>query len=401
MKLWQTADSMDARIEAFTIGNDPVLDQDLIPFDCLATIAHVTMLKEIGILDSDEAEKLVQSLNEIINLHSRGQFSIQPNQEDGHTAIEEFLTGRLGVTGKKVHTGRSRNDQVLTAIRLYEKFAIEELLQLTENLAAAFDRFAQANTGFPLPGYTHTRKAMPFTVREWAMAFHDALQDDVKLFQGTYELIDQNPLGTGAGYGVPLPVNRQITTDLLGFSRILDNPMYAQNSRGKFESRILNDCAMVLYDLNKWASDLIFFTLPEIGYFSLDPSMVTGSSIMPHKQNPDVLELIRASYHQVVGYEYQLKMIPGNLISGYHRDLQFTKEPLMRGLKTCRDVLEASQVVLKGLTANPDNLRMAMTTELLSVQKVMDLVNSGMPFRDAYRQISQIYKPDKPSEDSL
>jgi argininosuccinate lyase len=400
MKLWQTADSMNARVETFTIGNDPVLDQELIPFDCMATIAHVTMLMEIGVLDLDEAEKLIETLNELIDLHSRGQFKIQPDQEDGHSAIEDFLTNRLGNVGKKVHTGRSRNDQVLTAIRLFEKFAIDELIQLVDNLADSFSQFANANSGYPLPGYTHTRKAMPFTVKDWALSFHDALRDDMTLLKCSLNLIDQNPLGTGAGYGVPLPLNRQTTTNLLGFNRVMVNPMYAQNSRGKFESRILNDCLMVMYDLNKWASDLIFFTIPDIGYFNIDPSMVTGSSIMPHKQNPDVLELIRASYHQVAGYEYQLKMIPGNLISGYHRDLQYTKEPLMKGLKTCRDVLEASQVVLKGLTINADKLNSAMTPELLSVQKVMDLVNAGMPFRDAYRTISKMYKPDQPAEDS-
>lgn len=390
MKLWQTADSMDARIEAFTTGNDPVLDQELIPFDCNATIAHVTMLQEIGILDAGEAEQLIGGLKELISLHSRGQFHIRPDQEDGHTAIEDFLTDRLGDTGKKVHTGRSRNDQVLTAVRLYEKSAVVELIDLTENLSYLLKEFGDTHAGIPLPGYTHTRKAMPFSVKDWAVAFHDALRDDVKMLHGTYELIDQNPLGTGAGYGVPLPLNRQSTTDLMGFSRIMENPMYAQNSRGKFESRLLNDCLMILYDLNKWASDLIFYTLPDLGYFNLDPSMVTGSSIMPHKKNPDVLELIRAAYHQVAGYEYQLRMTPVNLISGYHRDLQYTKEPLMRGLKTCRDVLEASQVVLKGLSPDPDNLRKAMTGELLSVQKVMDLVNSGMPFRDAYRQIKNM-----------
>ncbi|MCX6223849.1 MAG: argininosuccinate lyase [Bacteroidia bacterium] len=390
MKLWQTADSMDVRIEAFNIGNDPVLDQELIPFDCLATIAHVTMLQEIGILTASETEKLIAALNELIILHGRGRFQVRPDQEDGHTAIEDFLTSLLGDTGKKVHTGRSRNDQVLTALRLYEKFALEELIQLAENMAASLQQFALANAGLPLPGFTHTRKAMPFSVKDWAMAFHDALKDDINLLHGTYTLIDQNPLGTGAGYGVPLPLNRQSTTDLLGFDRIMENPMYAQNSRGKFESRILNDCLMILYDLNKWASDLIFFTLPDLGYFNLDPSMVIGSSIMPHKKNPDVLELIRASYHQVAGYEYQLRMTPLNLISGYHRDLQYTKEPLMKGMKTCRDVLGASQVVMKGLTANPDNLNRAMTSELQSVQKVMDLVNSGMPFRDAYHQIKSM-----------
>jgi len=390
MKLWQTTDSLDKRIEAFTIGNDPVLDQELIPFDCQATIAHVTMLGEIGILETGESEKLIAALNELISLHANGQFHIQPTQEDGHTAIEEFLTCRLGDIGKKVHTGRSRNDQVLTAVRLFEKSAIEELISLVESLAGALQKFAGNNAGLPLPGYTHTRKAMPFSVSDWAMAFSDALSDDLKMLHGTYELIDQNPLGTGAGYGVPLPLNRKTTTDLMGFSRIQQNPMYAQNSRGKFESRILNDCLMILFDLNRWATDLIFYTMPEIGYFNLDPSMVTGSSIMPHKKNPDVLELIRASYPVVAGYEYQLKMIPANLISGYHRDLQYTKEPLMRGLKTCHDVLEAAQVVMNGLTANPEQLEAAMTDELMSVRKVMDLVNSGIPFRDAYMQIKKL-----------
>jgi argininosuccinate lyase len=400
MKLWQTADSLDSRIEAFTTGNDPVLDQELIPFDCMASIAHVSMLGEIGILTSAESESLGAALNDLIILHGNGQFQIRPDQEDGHTAIEDFLTGKLGETGKKVHTGRSRNDQVLTALRLFEKFAVDELIQLAENMAESLKQFGLANQGLPLPGYTHTRKAMPFTVRDWAMAFHDALQDDMKMLAGTLALIDQNPLGTGAGYGVPLPVNRKTTTELMGFASVLENPMYAQNSRGKFESRILNDCLMILYDLNKWASDLIFFTLPDLGYFTLDASMVTGSSIMPHKKNPDVLELVRASYHQVSGYELQLRMIPVNLISGYHRDLQYTKEPLLKGLRVTRDVLGAAQVVMIGLKADPENLNRAMTPELLSVQKVMDLVNSGMPFRDAYRKISQLYKPDAAEADS-
>jgi argininosuccinate lyase len=392
MKLWQTSDSMDARIEAFTIGNDPVLDQELIPFDCRASIAHVTMLGEIGILGEGEPGQLIQILNEIIDKHARGEFSILPGQEDGHSAIEDYLTGRLGDIGKKVHTGRSRNDQVLTAVRLYEKSALTGLAILVADLADAFGEYAEKSTGLPLPGYTHTRKAMPFSVSAWARSFQDALLDDARMIESTLRLIDQNPLGTGAGYGVPLPLDRELTTRLLDFGRVQENPMYAQNSRGKFESRILHDCLMVLFDLNRWASDVILFTLPEIGYFSLDPAMVTGSSIMPHKKNPDVLELIRSSYHQVSGFELQLRTIPANLISGYHRDLQFTKEPLMRGLKTCHDVLEVAKVTLGGLKPDPEMLQKSMTAELLSVQKVMDLVHSGMPFRDAYRIISGMYK---------
>jgi argininosuccinate lyase len=281
---------------------------------------------------------------------------------------------------------------VLTALRLYEKAAIIKLAGRTGELIREMESFADGSADLPLPGYTHTRKAMPFTVREWMQSFADSLRDDKHMLDSTLVLIDRNPLGTGAGYGVPLPLDRELTTRLLGFGDYIENPMHAHNSRGKLESRILGDCAMILYDLNKWASDLIFFTLPELGYFSLKPAFVTGSSIMPHKQNPDVLELIRAAYHQVSCYEMQLRNIPSNLISGYHRDLQLTKEPLLRGLKTSIDVVNVSIHLMDGIIPNPEKLNAAMTGEMLSVKKVLDLVKSGIPFRDAYRQISAIYK---------
>ncbi len=395
MKLWQTSDSLDTRIESFTTGLDPVLDMELIPFDCQASMAHVTMLASIGVITEKEAEDLNDSLRDIISLHADGKFSIRKDQEDGHTAIELYLVDKLGDTGKKVHTGRSRNDQILTALRLFEINRITLLVEEVTALAKKMASFAGKNGSEPLPGYTHTRKAMPFTVSEWAMSFHDALLDDLILLSATRTVLDQNPLGTGAGYGVPIPLDRDLTTSLMGFAKVMENPMYAQNSRGKFEARILQDCLMVLYDLNKWASDLIFFTLPDLGYFSLDQSLVTGSSIMPHKQNPDVLELIRASWHQVAGYENQLRNITVNLISGYHRDLQLTKEPLLRGLQATRDVVAVSQVVMDGLQVNIEALNRSMTDELQSVRKVMELVRSGMTFRDAYREISKVYKPDQ------
>lgn len=395
MKLWQTSDSLDPRIESFTTGLDPVLDMELIPFDCQASMAHVTMLAGIGVITGQEADALKDTLREIISLHAEGKFTIGADQEDGHTAIELYLVEKLGDTGKRVHTGRSRNDQILTALRLFEINKIDHLAEEVTVLAGKMEAFARQHESEPLPGYTHTRKAMPFTVGEWSMAFHDALLDDLLLIGATRKVLDQNPLGTGAGYGVPIPLDRKLTTDLLGFAKVMENPMYAQNSRGKFESRILQDCLMVLYDLNKWASDLIFYTLPDLGYFSLDKSLVTGSSIMPHKQNPDVLELIRASWHQVAGYEYQLRNMPVNLISGYHRDLQLTKEPLLSGLQVTKDVIVASQVVVDGLHVHPEALDRSMTEELQSVRKVMELVRSGMTFRDAYREISKKYKPDQ------
>src|SRR3989339_895593 len=384
MKLWQTTDSLDSRVESFTTGLDPELDQEIIPYDCAASIAHASMLASIGILTQDEAKSIKDALVEIVELHEKVQFHVAYDQEDGHTAIEIYLVEKLGDTGKKVHTGRSRNDQVLTAVRLYEIEAMHRIISQVETLAVKFGQFAAKYYDLPIPGYTHTRKAMPFTVGQWAGAFQDSMNDNLILLKATLSVVDQNPLGTGAGYGVPLPVDRELTTGLLGFSKVMSNPMYAQNSRGKFEARILNDCLMVLYDLNKFASDVIFFSLPDLGYFTLDSSLVRGSSIMPHKQNPDVLELLRASIHQVAGYEYQLKNIPLNLISGYHRDLQVTKEPIIRGLKISRDAIGVTSVVLDGLQVNTEQLAGSMTDELLSVKKVMDLVKSGMPFRDAY-----------------
>jgi argininosuccinate lyase len=398
MKLWQTTDSLDSRVETFTTGLDPELDQEIIPFDCTASIAHTSMLASIGVLTPEEAQSIKDTLVEIVNLHGNGQFHIAFDQEDGHTAIENYLVEKLGDLGKKVHTGRSRNDQVLTAMRLYEIEALQGIMSEVELLAGKFGQFAAKYADMPIPGYTHTRKAMPFTVGQWARAFQDSMNDNLIFLKATLSVVDQNPLGTGAGYGVPLPVDRELTTGLLGFSKVMSNPMYAQNSRGKFEARILSDCLMVLYDLNKFASDVIFFSLPDLGYFSLDNSLVTGSSIMPHKQNPDVLELIRASAHQVAGYEYQLKNIPLNLISGYHRDLQLTKEPIIRGLKASRDAIGVTSVVLDGLQVNARQLAGSMTDELLSVKKVMDLVKSGTPFRDAYRRIAELYKPEKPEK---
>ncbi len=397
MKLWQTSDSLDSRVESFTTGLDPELDHEIIPYDCAASIAHASMLASIGVLTPDEAKSIKDTLVEIVELHEKDLFHVAYDQEDGHTAIEIYLVEKLGDTGKKVHTGRSRNDQVLTAVRLYEIEAMHRIISQVETLAEKFGQFASEYADLPIPGYTHTRKAMPFTVGQWAGAFQDSMNDNLVLLKATLSVLDQNPLGTGAGYGVPLPVDRDLTTGLLGFSKVMSNPMYAQNSRGKFEARILNDCLMVLYDLNKFASDVIFFSLPDLGYFTLNSSLVTGSSIMPHKQNPDVLELLRASVHQVAGYEYQLKNIPLNLISGYHRDLQVTKEPIIRGLKISRDAIGVTSVVLDGLQVNTEQLAGSMTDELLSVKKVMDLVKSGMPFRDAYRKIAELYKPEKPA----
>ncbi len=392
MKLWQTTENLDPFIERFTTGRDPELDMLLLPYDCEASVAHVKMLAKISLITADEMEQLVAGLNKIKELHLAGHFSIETKDEDGHTAIEKFLTATLGEAGKRVHTGRSRNDQVLTAMRLFEKDHLLRLTEMIHNLLSAFEDVSDRDGHHPLPGYTHTRKAMPFSVRQWLESFCETLRDDLVLMEATMKVIDKNPLGTGAGYGVPVELDREMTTNLLGFDRILDNPLAAQNGRGKLESRILHDCLMVLGDLNRWASDVILFTMPEVGYFDLSDTVTTGSSIMPHKRNPDLLELIRAAFGVVSGYELQCRMIPANLISGYHRDLQWTKEPVIRGLTLTIEVVQASVIAASSLKANPEELNRAMTPELLSVRDVMELVAKGVPFREAYRRISNRYK---------
>jgi len=389
MKLWQTSDQLNQLIEKFTVGNDPDLDARLILYDCKASIAHVTMLQAVGLISGEEKNKLIHELEHIIRLKKQNNFQITRKDEDGHTAIENHLTRVLGDTGKKVHTGRSRNDQVLVAIRMFEKDQLDEIVRQLKDLITALDQFISDFGDYPLPGYTHTRKAMPYTVGEWINALKFGLTQDRQMIEETRKLIDLNPLGTGAGYGVPFQLDREITTKLLGFSETLENSLYAQNSRGKLESRILHDCLMILYDLNRWSSDLIFFTLPELGYFVLNQAHTTGSSVMPHKKNPDVLELIRASAGIVRGYEQQSFTLPLNLISGYHRDLQWTKEPVIRGTDLTILAIQAAAEVIKGLKPEPEVLKESMTDELKSVEEIKKLVEQGIPFRDAYRIISK------------
>jgi len=302
MKLWDKGISVDQQVLRYTVGDDFILDRKLVKYDCIASIAHAKMLAKIGVLESDEAKKLERALLEIVELAEQDKFEISPEQEDCHTAIENYLTEKLGDLGKKIHTARSRNDQVVTALRLLYKDELQRCEQLVGELKTAISGFAEKIGQVVFPGYTHTRKAMPSTISLWATAFMDSLEDDEKILQAAKDLIDQSPLGTGAGYGVPLEIDRKFTAELLGFKRVQKNPLYVQNSRGKFETAILFALNQIMYDLNKMASDLILFSLPDFGYFDLPDEFCTGSSIMPQKKNPDVLELIRANYQVTVSY---------------------------------------------------------------------------------------------------
>ena len=392
VKLWQTGAANDPAVEKFTVGTDYLLDLELVAYDCQASAAHARMLATIGLLSAAEAASLCQGLDEITALHQRGEFTIRREEEDCHTAIENYLVSRCGEAGLKIHTGRSRNDQVLTALRLYGKAKAAACGAELEALIAALTAFIARFGGIAMPGYTHTRKAMPSSAGLWAGAFRDAFQDDLVLLRQAAALLDQNPLGTGAGYGVPLPLDREMTTAELGFARVMENPIHAQNSRGKYEGILLAALSQALADVNRMATDLILFTMPGFDFFTLPAAFCTGSSIMPQKKNPDVLELLRSKYHELLGCEMQLRSTTINLMSGYHRDLQLTKEALMRGLAAALETLPIAALVIGHLEVNAERCAAAMTEELFATARAYRLVQQGMPFREAYRTIAAEYR---------
>ncbi len=390
MKLWQKDYELNKQIEKFTVGNDPLIDINLVKYDCIASIAHAKMLNKIGILSSKELMELEKELKRIIKLAQMNKFKIKIEDEDCHTAIENRLTKKLGKTGKKIHTARSRNDQVLTAIRLYSKDKLKQietsLLELVETLKKVSMKYENVE----IPGYTHSRKAMPYSVGRYFEAFKEDFEDDMLLLKLAYKINDQNPLGSAAGYGVNLKIDRDLTTELLDFSKTQKNELYCQNSRGKFESIILFALSQIMLDLQKLSNDLIQFSMDEFGYFSLPNEFCTGSSLMPHKKNPDVLELIRAKSAVINSYYFQVIDIVKGIHSGYSRDLQLTKEPLMKGFEITLDTMEIMKLVIANMKVNKQNCKKACTKEIYSVDKTLDLVKKGTEFRDAYQKISKI-----------
>ncbi|MFH2028028.1 MAG: lyase family protein, partial [Nanoarchaeota archaeon] len=307
--------------------------------------------------------------------------------EDCHTAIENHLTKKLGELGKKIHTARSRNDQVAAAMKLYEKDELIITLRLIEQLMIALKKLSKNNT--ELPGYTHMQKAMPSSIKLWSESYIESLEDDLKLLDNTINIIDKNPLGTAAGYGVPLDIDKNITKTELKFKENYKNPIYVQTSRGKHEATILNTLTNIMFTLNKMSSDLILFSMQEFGFVEIPKEFTTGSSIMPQKKNPDVLELVRAKYSVVLSYEFQLKNLISNLISGYNRDLQLTKEPVIKGLEITKDCLEIMELVISNLKINDGNCKKAMTKELYATEEVYKLVKEGKSFREAYKEVKK------------
>jgi len=392
MTLWDKGQETDPDVLRFSAGREYALDLRLVTHDARASAAHARMLAKIGVLTDEEAATLAKGLDEIVALADTGKFPIAPEQEDCHTAIEEWLTKRCGEAGKKIHLGRSRNDQVLAAIRLWELDALTTLdaavVDLDERLGDAVQQYGT----IPMPGYTHLRRAMPTTVGTWLGAFRDALDDDSDLLAVAEGLADRSPLGTGAGYGIPVfELDREFTAEEAGFERVLWNPIHAQMSRGKVEAALLHGLAQVMLTLNRLATDLLLFSTTEFGFVRLPPALCTGSSIMPQKQNPDVLELIRAKFHVVRAEEAKVLSLAGNLTSGYQRDLGLTKEPIFTAFDETLTSVVMMGKVIENLRFDEAACRAAMTDEIHATEEANRLVAEGMSFRDAYRQVGEKY----------
>ncbi len=394
-KLWQKSNnqSVDRDVELYTIGNDYILDMELVAYDIQGSRAHARGLKKIGILTTNELKLLEKGLSEILVLWKNGKFVITPEQEDMHTAIEDFLTNICGDAGKKIHTGRSRNDQILVALRLFSLDKLHIIFSLIKDLFKTMNVAIKKYQTHNMPGYTHMQRAMPTTVGIWLGSYRDALADDIILLKSVQNILDQNPLGSAAGYGENiLGIDRAFTAQELGFKKVQKNPMYCAMSRGKFEFMMLQALSQVMMDLGKFASDLLLFTTKEFGFFDLPDSFKTGSSIMPQKKNFDVLELMRGNVAIFNGYVFQIQELIKNLPLGYNRDFQLMKEPFLKGVTLAMNTITIATKVISHLQVNRDALQGACTPDLYATDEAYQLVKDGMPFRDAYRKVGKKYQ---------
>ena len=383
--------NIDPDVLTFTVGKDPVLDLDLVEWDCLGSAAHVTMLSKMPykpcLFSAAERDAVVAELAKIAEAARAGKFKITEADQDCHLAIERTLTEKLGDLGRRVHTGRSRNDQVATAIRLYGRDQLFGCMEEVVALAKALLKFAKTHRRVPMVGRTHLQPAMPSSVGLWGSCYAEGLLDDLTILWGAYDFINRCPLGSAASYGVPLPTDRALTAKLLGFREPIHNVMYAGNSRGKTESVAVSALCQVMLTLSRLAEDLVLFSMPEFGYFEIPKEFCTGSSIMPQKYNPDVCELVRAKAAKLIGLSAGaaslLKAMPG----GYNRDLQDTKEMLMEGFSTTRASLRIMTRLVGGLKPVSAKLRAAFSPGVFATDRALELVAGGMPFRDAYHQV--------------
>ena len=387
MKIWQKATDSKKEVEQFTIGRDPEFDILLAPFDVLGSMAHAHMLAKIGLLTQEDNLILQKGLKEIYFEIEKGQFQIAPGVEDVHSQVEFLLTERYGEVGKKLHSGRSRNDQVLVDLKLYYRAAIREILEETQTLFDLLISLAEKHKNDLMPGYTHTQLAMPSSFGLWFGSFAEGLTEDLGMLKAAFDLSNKNPLGSAAGYGSSFPLDRTLTTELLGFADLHHNVINAQNSRGKTERTLAFSLAGIAGTLNKLATDVCLFMNQHFAFLTFPDNLTTGSSIMPHKKNPDVFELIRAKTNQIQAVPTSVSFLLTNMSTGYHRDMQLLKEEIFPAFDTLKSCLSMSTFMLKEIKVKQNILQDSFYKHLFSVEVVNDLVLQGVPFRDAYKKV--------------
>jgi len=393
MKLWEKNSKTEDRILAFTTGNDPLYDIQLAPYDLLGSMAHAIMLAEVDLIEKEEAARLVGELEEIYKGTLQGKMELDPGTEDIHSQVETMLTKKLGDLGKKIHTGRSRNDQVMVDIKLFLRDEIKEITGQVHALGMTMADQAETYMEILMPGYTHMQVAMPSSFGLWFGAYAEALADDLTFLKGIHAVINQNPLGSAAGFGSSFPVDRELTTRLLSFDNIHISSVNAQLSRGKTEWYMGTGVSAVASTVARMAMDAVLFMGQNFNFISLPSELTTGSSIMPHKKNPDVLELVRARCNRLSQVPSELSAVTGNLISGYHRDFQILKEIVHPALEELKNCLVMMQYIVKRMELNKEILNSETYQYIYSVEEVNKKVLAGVPFRDAYREVaSEIVK---------
>jgi len=384
-RLWDKGLPVHERIHRFTVGDDPVLDRELLPWDCVGSAAHARMLRRIGILSEKELQLLLAALVDVHTRAERRTVEIPPELEDCHSTLEHLLVQSCGEAGKKIHTGRSRNDQVVLTLRLFLRDALAHLLLQTTDIVQSLLDKAQKDGNLPMPGYTHMQPAMPSSVGLWIHAWVEALLESLNDGRHLFNVMNQNPLGAGAGFGVPLALDRCYVAQLLAFERTQESVIDVQNSRGRYERKLLFWITEVGATIEKLASDLMLFTTKEFGFVKLPDAYTTGSSLMPQKRNPDVLELVRGSVSSLRGALGELTAVTTKLPSSYHRDFQLSKGPLLRGVSLTRELLAILPTLMNGLRFDAARLQQAMYPELYVTYAAIAQASGGTPFRDAYQ----------------
>ncbi|MBP1538934.1 MAG: argininosuccinate lyase [Prevotella sp.] len=386
-KLWEKDFEVNKEIERFTVGRDRELDLLLAPYDVLGSMAHITMLEQIGLLTADELQTLLSELKDIYGMCQRGEFVIEDNVEDVHSQVELMLTRRIGDLGKKIHSGRSRNDQVLVDLKLFARAELQEIVSLVDELFNVLIAQSNKYKDVLMPGYTHLQVAMPSSFGLWFGAYAESLVDDMEFLRAAYNIVNRNPLGSAAGYGSSFPLDRQTTTSLLGFASMDYNVVYAQMCRGKMERCVAAAMQTVAATISRLAFDACLYNSQNFAFIRLPKECTTGSSIMPHKKNPDVFELIRAKSNRLQTLPSQITAITNNLPSGYFRDMQLTKEILLPAFDEMKDCLRMTTYIVSRIEVNTDILASGIYDNMFTVEEVNRLTAAGMPFRDAYKKV--------------